>query len=741
VAVRRVRTHRRRRTGLVALAALTALLAPVDHAGGAGAASPTAQPLDFSPSGVEGAGFVNVVVLDPRGNGVALAGGDVSGIHRSADGGRTWVPASDGLSTQSELKVAAFAFSPTEPDTVFAAIGARGADGGLAASTDNGRTWTFRSRVPQFSAGNNDAAGLPTPHPRSTGNLLAADPAGGFLYAATFDDGVMRSADGGLTWTTLGLAGRYLRSLALDPADPDVLYAATYGDGVYGTGSARSTGAFVALAGSPPIVEELFAGGGAVYAAAGSGGVFRSTDSGGSWTRLGTGAPGPVWVSIDGVEQPGGPLLYAGTDEPFDTGTGHVSLMRSDDGGATWSSVTSGTAAIHPDEVGGPGGEPWWLAAVQTENMLGGPRYVASHLAIDHTDPGRVVVAGRSGLWGTADGGRNWYPYVKGLQVTINRQVVADPAVAGRVHVSSSDWVVLASTDGLAHVAGVAPPKGNVGFGITLDTTTNPGRVYAAVGDADANALGDVYSSLDPATAPWASEGLKKPAGGKRPFAVAVGRAPGGGVVIVAAVERSGIWRKNGGSWTKAKGVAMAGRQPTRAASLSWPAGSASVYLYDNGTGVWRSNDRGKTWTRIWARASSAAGSFGQVAADPVDPGRLFVAVPGDGLYRLDGATTGTVGAGITPVRVGPFVAPGPLTFAPDGSLYATENAAATGTPALLRSGDGGATWTDLTAGSALYRAAARLPLGLAVDRDGSVYVALHGVGALVGRPSSTPPE
>src|SRR5205823_1704753 len=139
---------------------------------------------------------------------------------------------------------------------------------------------------------------------------------------------------------------------------------------------------------------------------------------------------------------------------------------------------------------------------------------------------------------------------------------------------------------------------------------------------------------------------------------------------------------------------------------FSWLAGSATVFLYDNATGVWRSNDRGKTWARIWAKPSPSGG-MGHLAADPADPTRLYVAVAGAGVYRLDGATAGSVGAGITPVEVGSFDAPGPLALS-GGFLYATESAGPTSTPALRRSGDRGTTWEDLTDG--VYPAAAPFP-------------------------------
>lgn len=264
-------------------------------------AEATAPALAFSATGYEGGGFQNVLAVDPAGSGLMLSGADVSGFHRSLDWGRTWTTSNTGIGSATQLKVATIAFSPSVPGKVYAGVGFKGTSGGLLVSTDGGVSWSVRSTAPRFSGHNNTGiTGLPAVHPRSTGNLLAFDRVSGLIYAATFHDGVMRSADDGVSWTTLGLAGTYLRSMVIDPADPDVLYAAAYGDGIYKTSSARTDGTFTKLAGSPAYAEELVQLGGALYAAAGPEGISVSTDGGGSWAPAGSGTVptgGPVWTS------------------------------------------------------------------------------------------------------------------------------------------------------------------------------------------------------------------------------------------------------------------------------------------------------------------------------------------------------------------------------------------------------------------------------------------------------------
>ena len=57
---------------------------------------------------------------------------------------------------------------------------------------------------------------------------LAADPHNRqVVYAGTNGSGVYRSGDGGQTWATLGPAGHIVKALAVSPHDPDVIYAGT----------------------------------------------------------------------------------------------------------------------------------------------------------------------------------------------------------------------------------------------------------------------------------------------------------------------------------------------------------------------------------------------------------------------------------------------------------------------------------------------------------------------------------
>ncbi len=699
----------------------------------------SAPTLRFQGSGVEGGGFQNVVAVDPSGSGVILAGGDVTGFQRSTDSGNHWETTNGGITTHSELLVAAIAFSVATPGKVYAGVGWKGRLGGLLVSTDGGQSWSLRSRTPGFSGiGHPRVPGLERPFPRSTGNLLALDEKDGLIYAATYDKGVMRSSDDGKTWTSLGLEGKFLRSIVLDPADPDVLYVVALGDGVYKTNTARTSGTFTRLAGVPPTPVQAAQIGADLYVAAGTQGVWRSSDKGATWTRLSLGSvpsSGPFWRAIAGYQACGSTFIYVGADEG-----GKYSLIRSSNGGTSWSSVTADPSHISTQVSGSPP-HRWWLAG-RREFMLGGKAYTAASIAIappsgqsEACGQRPVFVAGGSGVWRSTDGGIKWFPAVGRMGVTVARGVAADPSGPGRVYVWVSDWTILESTDGGETFVNNRPQGAPRGYSVGLDTSVTPTRVYLGIDLHPGDGKGDVFASPDPASgSAWSSEELRGLTGGGTPIAIAAQHVNSSPVLLVA-VAGGGIWRKASGGWARVNDRVMTRPHMNRGAAFEWLRGSPIVYFYDPGTGLWRSADAGQTWKQIWdPSGDSSRTGAGYLSADPRNPSRLYLSIEGSGVYRLDNAASDSFGKGGTaPRRLGSFKQAGPMAVDRSGGIFVSQGATASAPPSLSFSGDLGATWHDVASDE--YRRAALEPVGLAVGPDDRVYVALSGNGMLIGVP------
>ena len=120
------------------------------------------------------------------------------------------------------------------------------------------------------------------------------------------------------------------------------------------------------------------------------------------------------------------------------------------------------------------------------------------------------------------------------------------------------------------------------------------------------------------------------------------------------------------------------------------------------------------------------------MVTDPSDPATLYISVAFDGVYRMTGATSGTVGNGLTPVKLGSFPSPGPVAFGLGGRLFVATEAVGV-PPRLSMSADQGDSWRDVD--DDRYRATALFPRTLTFAPDGTLYVALRGDGVLVETP------
>lgn len=473
-------------------------------------------------SGIHGAGFQNAMAVDPRGNGVVLSGGDVAGIHRSSDWADSWETSNTGLYQQSHLKIATLLFSTINPDVVIGGVGNKNqTGGGLIVSLDNGRTWTLRSPDnPRFSGANNNGLGsLPSPHPRSTGTLLALDETDGWLYAASVDDGVMRApfdattGVGGTAWTVLGLDGKYCRALVR--TDQNTLYAATWDDQVWRiTGIQGDTPTPTKLASSPAKPEEFLVLGSWLYCVSSDttdGGIWRMNLSTGTWTKINdanVGTSTSLWESLTGrIADNGTHQVYIGCASPENVGQYRPSIMRCADATAAtpaWESITSDGNYVETT-IAGPDGPAWWLSADQPTMMIGRGSYVAAQLAMS-PDGTRLFSTGRSGMWRTTDPlatDPTWYPVVAGMAATICRDIACDPDVPGRVYIANTDWVFFTSTD---HGQTVEQNKPNPNTGFALAVRPTDGHVLTATGDRDTATLGKVYGADAPADGTWTDE-------------------------------------------------------------------------------------------------------------------------------------------------------------------------------------------------------------------------------------------
>ena len=232
---------------------------------------------------------ITALAVDPTDeNQLLTAPSDLGNLVYSSDGGSSWH-----VSTGLPGMPAALVFAPSGGDVVYASVGApacpsplgapescdeTGAD--LFVSTNGGATWASARASSAL-----DRVIL----------TLAVDPRDSkVVWAGTCKDGVIKTADGGLTWTPsgTGLAALPVRTVVAGPGDPPVLYAALVA-GLYRSSDGGQTWTPLSAGLSPESEIRSIAvdpiDGRVVYISDWFSGVYASSDGGGTWQAINRG--------------------------------------------------------------------------------------------------------------------------------------------------------------------------------------------------------------------------------------------------------------------------------------------------------------------------------------------------------------------------------------------------------------------------------------------------------------------
>ena len=276
---------------------------------------------------------------------------------------------------------------PNAPDEFYFAA----AGGGIWRTQDAGRTWS-----PLFQHGPAASVGAIAIAPSNPKVIYIGTGQPEPRYDIAAGLGVFRSIDGGATWSAQGLADtRYIGAIWVDPNNPDIVLVGAQGH-FFGPSDAR--------------------------------GIFRSTDGGKSWSHV---LNINNWTGVvDIATDPKNPhLLFASAWEAHQypwqsyftpvTGSGSA-IYKSSDGGVTWTKISGdgwprdslgriglavtdtgkGTrvyADVDSKTVGGlyrsdNGGARWAQVNKSTDFMS----WYASRLAVAPNDPGTIYTVGQS---------------------------------------------------------------------------------------------------------------------------------------------------------------------------------------------------------------------------------------------------------------------------------------------------------------------------------------------------------
>ena len=272
------------------------------------------------------------------------------GVWKTEDYGHTWTPIFDDQPTGS---VGSIAVATSDPNVIYVGSGEGlqrpdlSVGDGIYKSTDAGHTWTHLGlrdgqQIPQVAV-----------DPRDANRILVA--VAGHPYGPNEERGIFRSTDGGKTFEKVLYKDENVggADVLFDPQNPDIAYAALWEarQGPWENAAWNGTG----------------------------GGIFKSIDNGKTWRQLSGGLPEAIIQANLAIAPSSTKRLLASVA----TSTG-VNLYRTDDGGDSWTIVTKDTRPA--GRIGG--------------GDLSVPRF-------DPKNPD-VVYAASTVSWKSTDGGKTW---------------------------------------------------------------------------------------------------------------------------------------------------------------------------------------------------------------------------------------------------------------------------------------------------------------------------------------------
>jgi photosystem II stability/assembly factor-like uncharacterized protein len=386
------------------------------------------------------------------------------------------------------------------------------------------------------------------------------------FYFGTLDGQIYTSADAGKSWQLLYNFGKprlFVDHIIVDPRNSKVIYVAAHrhkepggffkstdGGTSFNESSELRKEAIHSLAQSESDPNTLFAGT--------FNGIFKSDDAGDSWNQLPTSnTPNLVHVESLAIDPRTSNTIYAGTWYlPF----------KSSDGGQTWKSIKTGI--------------------IDDSDIFA--------IDIDPRDPNHIILSACSGIYESKSAGESWKK-VQGIpsQSRRTRAILQHPSAPGIVFAGTTEgfwrsdkggdpdsWMVTTSRQLEINSIAVHPSR--------------PDVVYIGTNNYGVMISTDAGKSFTPTnggfSGRFANAILADRETPNRIYASTINTATGGGFFFVS--------NDNGESWRPSM-RSMPSRlitysivQDTRDANL--------LYLGTN-LGVYRSVDRGATWSPVWS--------------------------------------------------------------------------------------------------------------------------------------------
>lgn len=392
------------------------------------------------------------------------------------------------------------------------------------------------------------------------------------FYLGTLDAQLYTSADGGKNWQLLYNFNKpklFVDHIIVDPRDSKTLYVAAHRHKEPG-GFFKSTDSGRKWRESPELKNEALhslsqADANPNVLIAGTfNGMFRSDNSGDSWTQLPTyKTPGLVHVESIAIDPRTANTIYAGT---------WYLPYKSIDGGQTWKSIKNGI--------------------IDDSDIFA--------IDIDPRNPNHVIASACSGIYETSNGGESWTK-VQGIpsQSRRTRAIVQHPSIAGLVFAGTTEGFWRSERGGKADSWMVTTSRQLEINSITIHPS-RPQTIYIGTNNYGVMVSTDGGKNFMPTNGGYSGRFANVIVADRempnRIYAATINTTTGGGFLFVST-DNGETWRPSMRSMPP-RLITYSIVQDARDANL--------IYLGTN-LGVYRSLDRGASWAPVWTKSTAPA--------------------------------------------------------------------------------------------------------------------------------------
>lgn len=553
-------------------------------------AAPSATTANWTPLGPFGspingdAGRLQCIRFHPAGTNTIYVGTAAGGMWKSTNGGTSWTTTTDQLAS---LGIADIAINSLNPNIIYIATGDNDAGDtqstGVLKSTDGGITWS--------------ATGLTwtTNQMRRIGRLLINPLNPNTIIAAT-SAGVYKSINAGSTWS-LTLSGSY-KDAEYKPSDTTVIYAgggstffkSTNGGANFtgvslGSINALNRTSIAVTPANPNYVYVL----GSKSSDNSFGGLFRSTNAAGTFTTMST-TPNIFGWNTTGTDA-GGQGWYdlaigASPASANEITVGGVNSWKSTNGGATW--------AMNSHWYGG-GGKPYVHADLHD---------------VQYTSGNTCFLGSDGGIAKTTNGGNTWAA-INGTMNISQQYRIGNSA--------SSPSIIIAGhqDNGTNQLNGTTWSETNGGDGMDclIDQSLNTTMVSSIY-------YGDFYRSTN-SGATWTNivSGLT----GTAAWVAPIIQDPSNANIFYCGYDQVFKSINKGSTWVQLGSLGGGGDVLHITAVPS----NSNVIYASRATSIYKTTDGGLTWSSITGTLPVGSVQITGIAADNLNFNNVYVTLSG----------------------------------------------------------------------------------------------------------------